>query len=132
MDSLFDFDKRIFKHFSYLLILQLIPLFIISSYLVNEINHHLFTKQMVYYVIAGIAFFVSVFMPWRQIMWWFVPLFYVGNLGLLLAVEVIGKTILGAKRWIELPVVGVTIQPSEFIKVSVIMMLGYLMSINPP
>ncbi len=132
MDSLFDFDKRIFKHFSYLLILQLIPIFIISSYLVNEINHHLFTKQMVYYIIATVIFFVSVFIPWRQIMWWFVPLFYVGNLGLLLAVEIIGKTILGARRWIELPLIHMTIQPSEFIKVSVIMMLGYLMTVNPP
>ncbi len=132
MESWFDFDKRIFKHFSYLLMLQLIPLFIISSYLINEINPHLFTKQMVYYVIAGMAFFVSAFIPWRHIIWWFVPIFYIGNLGLLMAVEVIGKTILGARRWIEIPGVGVTIQPSEFIKVSVIMMLGYLVSINPP
>ena len=132
MESWFDFDKRIFKHFSYLLMLQLIPLFIISSYLINEINPHLFTKQMVYYVIAGMAFFVSAFIPWRHIIWWFVHIFYIGNLGLLMAVEVIGKTILGARRWIEIPGVGVTIQPSEFIKVSVIMMLGYLVSINPP
>ena len=132
MESWFDFDKRIFKHFSYLLMLQVVPLFIISSYLINEINPHLFTKQMVYYVIAAMAFFFSAFMPWRQIIWWFVPIFYIGNLGLLIAVEFVGKTILGAQRWIEIPGVGVTIQPSEFIKVSVIMMLGYLISRNPP
>jgi len=132
MESWFDFDKRIFKHFSYLLMLQLIPLFVISSYLVNEINHYLFAKQMVYYFIAFIAFFVSAFIPWRQIIWWFVPLFYVANLGLLIAVEFIGKTILGAQRWIEVPGLGVTLQPSEFIKVSVIMMLGYLIGRNPP
>ncbi|MEA2048882.1 MAG: FtsW/RodA/SpoVE family cell cycle protein [Campylobacterota bacterium] len=132
MDSWFDFDKRIFKHFSYLLMLQLIPLCVISSLLIYEINHHLFTKQMVYYVIAAMAFFVSVFIPWRRIMWWFVPLYYLLNLGLLAAVEFIGKSILGAQRWIEIPGVGVTIQPSEFMKVSVIMMLGYLMAKNPP
>ncbi len=132
MESWFDFDKRIFKHFSYLLMLQLIPLLVISSYLINEINPHLFAKQMVYYFIAFIAFFVSAFIPWRQIIWWFVPLFYVGNLGLLIAVEFIGKTILGAQRWIEIPGLGVTLQPSEFIKVSVIMMLGYLIGRNPP
>jgi rod shape determining protein RodA len=132
MESWFDFDKRIFKHFSYLLMLQVIPLFVISSYLINEINPHLFTKQMVYYFIAAIVFFVSAFIPWRQIIWWFVPIFYVGNLGLLIAVEFVGKTILGAQRWIEIPGVGITIQPSEFIKVSVIMMLGYLIGRNPP
>ncbi len=132
MESWLDFDKRIFKHFSYLLMLQIIPLLVISSYLVNEINPYLFTKQMVYYFIAAIAFLVSAFIPWRQIIWWFVPIFYLGNLGLLIAVEFVGKTILGAQRWIEIPGIGITIQPSEFIKVSVIMMLGFLMSRNPP
>jgi len=132
MESWLDFDKRIFKHFSYLLMLQIIPLLVISSFLVNEINPYLFTKQMVYYFIAGIAFLVSAFIPWRRIIWWFVPIFYLGNLGLLVAVEFVGKTILGAQRWIEIPGTGITIQPSEFIKVSVIMMLGYLMSRKPP
>ena len=132
MESWFDVDRRIFKHFSYILMFQVVPLFVLSSYLVNEINPHLFHKQMVYYFIASVVFVVSAFIPWRQIIWWFVPLFYLGNLGLLVAVEFIGKTILGAQRWIEIPGLGVTIQPSEFIKVSVIMMLGYLIVRTPP
>jgi len=132
MESWFYFDKRIFKHFSYTLMFQVVPLFIISSYLVNEINHHLFQKQMVYYFIASIAFVISAFIPWRQIIWWFVPIFYISNLVLLFAVEFIGKSILGAQRWIEIPGLGVTLQPSEFIKVSVIMMLGYLIGRRPP
>ncbi len=132
MDSWFQFDKRIFKHFNYLLVLQLIPLLVISSTLVKEINPHLFKKQMVYYFIAAIAFVVTTFIPWRRILWWFVPIFYLGNLALLVAVEFVGKSILGARRWIELPVIHNTIQPSEFIKVAVIMMLGYLISRKPP
>ena len=132
MKSWFNFDKRIFKHFSYLLMVQIIPLFVISSYLVYEINPHLFTKQMVYYFISFIVFIISSFIPWRQIIWWFVPIFYLGNLLLLFAVELIGKSILGAQRWIEIPGLGVTLQPSEFIKVSVIMMLGYLVGRTPP
>ncbi len=132
MDSWLDIDKRIFKHFNYLLILQLIPIFTISSYLVYEINRHLFNKQMIYYFIAFVAFSVAVVIPWRRIMWWFAPLFYLVNLGLLIAVEFVGKTILGAKRWIEIPGIHVTIQPSEFIKVNVIMMLAYLIHKKPP
>ncbi len=132
METWFDFDRRIFKHFAYLLILQMIPLFVLSSYLVNEINPYLFNKQMVYYLIAFVVFVVSAFIPWRHVIWWFVPIFYIANLGLLIAVEFIGKSILGAQRWIEIPGLGVTIQPSEFIKVSVIMMLGYIISYNPP
>lgn len=132
MDSWFDFDKRIFKNFSYSLMIQLIPLFVISSYLVYEINFHLYQKQMIYYFIAAIAFFISAFIPWRQIIWWFSPIFYIMNLGLLIAVEFVGKSILGAQRWIEIPGIGITIQPSEFIKVNVIMMLAYLIHRYPP
>ena len=125
-------EKRIFKNFSYSLMIQLIPLFVISSYLVYEINHHLFQKQMVYYAIAAVAFVVSLMIPWRRILWWAAPLFYVLTLALLVAVEFVGKSILGAKRWIEIPGIGVTIQPSEFVKVSVIMLLAYLISKNIP
>lgn len=132
MDNRINAKKSIFKNFSYLLMIQMIPLFVISSYLVNEINPHLFNKQMVYYFIAFVVFIVSALIPWRQIIWWFVPLFYLGNLGLLLAVELVGKSILGAQRWIEIPGLGITIQPSEFIKVSVIMMMGYLITRRPP
>jgi len=132
MDSWFNFDKRIFKYFSYSLMLQLIPIFVISSYLIYEINIKLFNKQMVYYFIAFIAFTITAIIPWRRIMWWFAPLFYLVNLGMLIAVEFVGKTILGAKRWIELPGIHITIQPSEFIKVNVIMMLAYLISKKPP
>jgi len=132
MDSRVRHKKSAFRHFAYFLMLQLIPLFVISSYLIKEINVHLFNKQMIYYFIAFVLFVVSTLIPWRKIMWWFVPLFYLVNLGLLVAVETIGKSILGAKRWIEIPGIGLTIQPSEFIKVSVIMMLAYLISRRPP
>ncbi len=129
---MFDYDKRIFKNFSYLLMLQLFPLFFISSYLIYEINTHLFQKQMLYYGIAAVAFVVASLIPWRRILWWFAPLFYLANLALLVAVEFVGKSVLGAQRWIEIPGIGVTIQPSEFIKVNVIMLLAYLISKKPP
>jgi rod shape determining protein RodA len=112
--------------------LQLLPLFAISSYLIYEINQHLFNKQMIYYFISFIVFVVATIIPWRRILWWFAPLFYLVNLGLLIAVEFVGKTILGAKRWIEIPGIHITIQPSEFIKVNVIMMLAYLIHKKPP
>jgi len=132
MESWFDFDKRIFKHFSYVLMLQLVPILVVSSYLINEINPYLFAKQMIYYFLGFVAFVVVIFLPWRKILWWFAPLLYVANLALLMAVEFVGVSILGAKRWIEIPGLGVTIQPSEFMKVSVFMLLGYLIARNPP
>ena len=132
MDSMANLDKRVFKNFSFSLMLQLIPIFVISAYLVYEINPYLYKKQIIYYIIATIAFFASMFMPWRRIMWWFAPLFYVANLALLAAVPIIGTSILGAQRWIEIPGIGLTIQPSEFMKVSVIMLLAYLIFKKQP
>jgi len=132
MDSWFDFDRRAFKNFNYILVLQLLPIFVISSYLVYEINPNLYKKQMIYYFLSFIAFFIAFFIPWRRIIWWFAPLFFIVNLALLIAVEFVGKSILGAQRWIEIPGIGATIQPSEFIKVNVIMMLAYLISKKPP
>lgn len=132
MDSWFQLDKRIFKYFDYSLIIQIIPLLAISSFLIYEINPDLFKKQMLYYVVGTVAFLVTAFIPWRKIIWWFIPILYTINLLMLLAVDLVGKTILGAQRWIEIPGTGLTLQPSEFVKVSVIMMLAYLINKKPP
>ena len=45
-----------------------------------------------------------------------VPLAYVGGVGLLLAVELVGHTAMGATRWINLGG-GIRFQPSEFMKI---------------
>ena len=132
MLSWLNLNERVFKNFNYLLLIQLIPIFFISSWLVYEINPDLFKKQMVYYVIAFMAFSISVIIPWRLIFWWLVPILYGFNLFLLLLVDVAGKTILGAQRWLAIPGTGLTIQPSEFIKVSIVMTLAYMIRKNPP
>ena len=127
-----NYFRTLPKNFNYLLILQIIPLLVISSILVKEINPDLFTKQMIYYVVGAIGFFIAAFIPWQKILWWFAPLSYILNLLLLVAVEFVGKAILGAKRWIQIPGIGLTIQPSEFIKISVVLMLAWLVHRNPP
>ncbi len=131
MNNWFQFDRRILQQINFLLILQLIPIFVISSYLVFEINQHLFNKQMIYYAISAGAFFVAFLIPWRKFEW-LIPITYWINLLLLLSVELFGKSILGARRWIEIPGLGITLQPSEFIKITVLLMLGYLISRTPP
>jgi len=127
-----EHSRSLFKYFNYILMIQIIPLLVISSLLIYEISANLFHKQMLYYSVAFVVFIISCFIPWRKILWWFVPLFYILNLLLLIAVEFVGKKILGAQRWIEIPGVGLTIQPSEFIKVSVLLMLAYIISKTPP
>lgn len=131
MNNWFQFDRRILQQINFILILQLIPLFVLSSYLVYEIRETLFQKQMIYYGISAAVFFVAFLIPWRKFQW-LVPLAYWINLILLLSVEFFGKKVLGAQRWLEIPFTGLTIQPSEFIKITVLLMLGYLISCNPP
>ena len=126
-----DYFKQITKNFNYLLIIQIIPLLIISSMLIKEMNPHLFHKQMVYYAISAVIFIIAAYIPWRHLLWIFAPLIYIVNIALLLAVEVAGKTILGAKRWLVLPG-GFTIQPSEFMKLSVLLFLAFIISKRPP
>ena len=120
----------IFKRFNYLLFIFLVPLLTVSSSLIKELSPFLFKKQMTYYFLSFIIFTVVFFVPWRRILWWFAPLFYFANLLLLIMVEFIGTTILGAKRWVELPILGVTIQPSEFTKIGLFLLLAHLLSRN--
>ena len=127
-----EYFRHLPKKFDYVLILQIIPLLVVSSILVKEINPILFHKQLIYYVVGTIAFTIAAFIPWQKILWWFAPLSYFINIILLLAVDLIGKKILGARRWLEIPGIHMTVQPSEFIKVSVVLMLGYLINRYPP
>jgi len=127
----FQFDRRILQQFNFILILQMIPLFVLSSYLVYEISLRSFQGQMVYYGLSMVVFFIVFIIPWRKYQW-LIPLAYWINLTLLLSVELFGKKILGARRWIEIPGTGFSLQPSEFIKITVLLMLGYIITRNPP
>jgi len=127
-----EYFRRLPSKFNYLLVLQALPLLFISSKLIKEMNPALFHKQMIYYIVGAIAFMVTAFIPWKRVIWWFAPTSYFLNILLLTAVEFVGHKILGAQRWIKLPGIGLTIQPSEFIKVSVVLMLAFMIMRKPP
>ncbi|NPA27884.1 MAG: rod shape-determining protein RodA [Epsilonproteobacteria bacterium] len=129
--TLSNYFIQITKNFNYLLIIQIIPLLIISSMLIKEMDPDLYKKQMTYYFISFIVFIVAAYIPWKYILWLFAPFMYIMNILLLIAVEVAGKTIGGAKRWLVLPG-GFTIQPSEFMKLSILLFLAFLISKYPP
>ena len=126
-----EYFRRLPTKFNYMLIIQIIPLLIISSILIKEMNPELFHKQILYYLIGAIVLSIAAFIPWERILWWFAPASYIFNNILLIYVIFFGHSILGAKRWIAMPG-GFTIQPSEFIKISVVLMLAYMINRNPP
>ena len=129
--SLWRFDKRILAQFDFVSIILIIPLVIISHWLIGEVIPALAQKQSAYVSVAALAFLFVFFLPIRR-MSWLIPLVYWVNIGLLLAVEFFGHARLGAQRWIELPFVNATIQPSEFVKPALILMLAYLIHKTPP
>ena len=125
------FDKSILAQFDFFSIILIIPLVITSNWLIGEVVPALAQKQSAYVGVAFLAFIVVFLLPIRR-MSWLIPLIYWINIILLLAVEFFGHARLGAQRWIELPFVNATIQPSEFVKPALILMLAYLIHRNPP
>ncbi len=125
------FDKRIISHFDYLLIIFVLPLIFLSYHLIGETNEQLANKQLFYYSISFFAFFIVFVLPIRKKLRMIPTLYWIG-IALLVAVEFVGISKLGAQRWIHIPILGTTIQPSELIKPIFILMLGYLIQQRPP
>ncbi|MDT8339624.1 MAG: FtsW/RodA/SpoVE family cell cycle protein [Sulfurimonas sp.] len=124
-------DKRILAQFDFFSIILIIPLIITSNWLINEVVPALAQKQIAYVGISSLVFLGVFLLPIRR-MSWVIPLIYWINIALLLAVEFFGHARLGAQRWIEIPFVNATIQPSEFVKPALILMLAYIIHKNPP
>ncbi len=129
--NLWRIDKRILAQFDFISIILIIPLIITSHYLINEAVPALAQKQTAYIGVSFIAFIGVFLLPIRR-MSWLIPLIYWLNIALLLAVEFFGHARLGAQRWIEIPFINATIQPSEFVKPALILMLAYLIHKKPP
>jgi rod shape determining protein RodA len=72
-------------------------------------------------LIAAVIMFVVAQIPPQRLMALAVPLYTVG-VALLIAVAVFGVTKKGAKRWLN---IGVTIQPSEVLKIAMPLMLAW-------
>ena len=125
------FDKRILAQFDFFSIILIIPLVITSHWLIGEVVPALAQKQTAYIGIAIITFLVVFILPIRR-MSYLIPFIYWFNILLLLGVEFFGHARLGAQRWIEIPFISATIQPSEFVKPAMILMLAYLIKRDPP
>jgi len=128
---LWRFDKRILAQFDFFSIILIIPLVITSHWLISEVVPALAQKQTAYVGIAFFTFFFIFILPIRR-MSYLIPLIYWLNILLLLAVEFFGHARLGAQRWIDIPFVNATMQPSEFVKPALILMLAYLINKDPP
>ena len=124
-------DSKILTHFDFIMPFLVLPIIAFSFVLINEANEALAHKQILYIVVGFLAFFVFFLLPIRKIEW-LIPFFYWFCIGLLVLVDILGATKLGAQRWIEIPFTKFTIQPSEIFKPAFLLMLAYLVKLNPP
>lgn len=124
-------DKSILAQFDFISIILIIPLVLISNSLISEVVPALAQKQLAYVGVASLVFLGVFLLPIRR-MSWLIPFFYWVSIALLLGVEFFGHSRLGAQRWIDIPFINATIQPSEFVKPTLILMLAYIINKSPP
>ncbi len=75
--------------------------------------------------LVGMAIISLIDYNWILKFYW---LIYVAIIGLLLAVEVLGKEYYGAKRWIFIG--SISIQPSEFVKILLILFMAKFLTVH--
>lgn len=128
---MFQIDRRILTHFDFLIPILVIPIIATSYFLISEASTMLGNKQLVYYLVGLSVFLFFFIIPIKKIEW-IIPFFYWLTIFLLISVDFFGIAKLGARRWLEIPFVHFTIQPSEIFKPAFILMLAYLIKYNPP
>lgn len=131
VSNLWRIDKRILAQFDIFSIILIIPLVLTSNWLISEAVPALAQKQAAYVGVAALTFLAVFLLPIRR-MSWLIPLVYWLSIFLLFMVEFFGHARLGAQRWIDIPFINATIQPSEFVKPALILMLAYLINKSPP
>ncbi len=124
-------DRRILASFDYILILFVLPLVGFSLFLLNELDSVLFAKQVKYISLScGLMIFLF-FIPFRKLNS-VIMASYVICLVLLILVHFIGTQKLGAQRWVDIPFTSFSIQPSEIMKIALMLFLASYITTNPP
>ncbi|WP_162982696.1 FtsW/RodA/SpoVE family cell cycle protein [Helicobacter vulpis] len=123
-------DRRVLTHFDFLLLFFLLPLMALSAFLIHEANAALSFKQGLYFAIAFGVFWVAFFIPFRRLDRSF-HFFYWICVFLLALVNMVGTSKLGAQRWLAIPGTSISFQPSEPVKIAILLLLAHLIRVNP-
>ncbi len=126
-------SRRLLKNLDFVLIIVTAVLIIISLIIIGSATHintpsedryWYVQRQGVFAVINVIAIFIMLHFDYKSI-GKYANLLYGFNLIMLLAVMFTGQSALGAQRWIQIG--PVTLQPSEFSKIIMIMALAQML-----
>lgn len=114
-----------------MIVFTTIPVVLLSLSLIYEVDFSLTIRQLVYISFTFIVSCIIFIIPLRKLLW-LIPIFYWTSIVLLLSVETFGVEKFGAQRWLEVPFIGMSLQPSEIVKLSLVLMLAYNINNNPP
>ena len=121
----YKFDKFLLIPIILFIVISLITIYSSQS-LLDASKDSLVIKQLVWYIIGIVLIFFTMFIGNKQIYKYAWILYILGNLSLLLLL-IFGTEINNAKCWFTIPGIG-TIQPSEFMKIFLIIILGKLIN----
>jgi rod shape determining protein RodA len=93
----------------------------------TELSQTFWKKQLVWIAAGAVMWAAAGFTDYRKLGKWS-PVLYAASIILLLLVWLIGTRVYGARRWISLG--GIKLQPTEFAKISFILLVSWLMSLR--
>lgn len=116
------------KNYHFQLILYICALTIIGIFVIGSARPDLQPKQIIGFV-AGICIMLVVSIMDYTFLMKFPWLYYILMMVLLIMVELFGKNVNGAQRWLEIGEdSGITIQPSEFAKLAIVAFFAYFLA----
>ena len=126
------FDRRLIYHFEWVLLLTVLLLAAVGIMNLYSATANwtygappLYVKQLVWLGGGLVVALIVCLFDYRHLQYLAVH-FYLVGIGLLIAVALLGRSTMGATRWIDLGFFNV--QPSEVIKVAVILLFARLLS----
>ncbi|MBE6159678.1 MAG: FtsW/RodA/SpoVE family cell cycle protein [Lactobacillales bacterium] len=121
----YKIDKFLLISIFLFIIISLITVYSSQSLLDSSKNSLVF-KQLIWYIVGFLLIFFIMFIGNKNIYKYAWILYIIGNISLLLLL-IFGTEINNAKCWFTIPGIG-TIQPSEFMKIFLIIILGKLIN----
>ncbi len=89
-------------------------------------SYYYVQRQLIFTGLGGLAMFALASVDYKIYMKWGAPVFFAISFLLLLSVPIIGKSVNGAKRWIDLGIF--RFQPTDIMKLALVMMLAWYIS----
>lgn len=89
-------------------------------------SYYYVQRQLIFMAIGAVGMFAAASVDYKIYMKWAAPVFFVISFLLLASVPIIGKSVNGAKRWIDLGFF--RFQPTDIMKLALVMMLAWYIS----